>query len=179
MKRELLAFLLLATLSVFGAEKELAAARLFYSATVNKTAIAIYIGDRPFDPSRHQTTPLRNTGTEQNPTWKAATIDGRVVVGTDQTLPEVGRPQLSQLYVQFGDKRIDVPERLLTHVFSPHLDRTIFDHRFAHNVVSISSDGRAVIISLGVGDGGAAASYSIYVGSDGTCTNEEPRRPEP
>lgn len=94
-------------------------------------------------------------------------------------MPRAGIPQLSQIYVQFGDKRIDVPARLLTHVFIPHRGPAAFDHRYADSLVSVSADGRAVLISLGVGDGGGTGTYSLYVAADGTVTNKEPQRPEP
>lgn len=174
-KRSILTLLLLAALPAFGADKKPAAARLFFSATVHGSPVSIFIADRSFDPTRHKTTQLSGEGS----TFKPATIDGRVPVGTDQTLPHAGVRQLSQLYVQFGAKRIDVPERLLTHVFIPHRGPATFDHRYAASLVSVSADGRAVLISLGVGDGGGTGTYSLYVAADGTCTNKEPQRPQP
>jgi len=170
-----LLFMLLAVKSAIAADKISPASKELFAATVRGVAISIHAAARPFDPSRHKTTDLVVKGE----TAICATIDGRNVVGTDQTLPKAGWPQLCRMYVQFGKKRVTVPERLLTHVFMPNLDRAKFDHQYASSVISVSADGRAVIISLGVGDGGGSNTYSLYVGVDGTCTTEEPARPEP
>jgi hypothetical protein len=179
LKCTILGVLLLATVSAGGADQKKQRAHLIFSATVRKIPISIFIADRPFDPSKHRTTPHRIAGTEQEPEMKSATIDGREVIGTDQTLPTEGERQLSEVYVKFGDKRVDVPESLLTHVFLPQLKPATFDQHYADTLVSVSADGKAVLISLHVGDGGGTTTYAIYVGMDGTCTNEEPERPQP
>ena len=175
-KTPLLLALLLAALPLCGAEPK-PAARLLFSATVRKTPIAVFMADRAFDPARHKTTPPRNLGTDEDPKWEAATVDGRAVVGTDE--PKAGKRQLSRLYVQFGKRRIDVPQRLLTHIFLPQINPATFDHRGAINVVSVSADGRAVLIDLGVGDGEYGRTVSFYVGADGACTDEPLPRYEP
>ena len=159
-----------------GADKKPSAPRLLYSATIQQTPISIFLAERPFEPARHKTTELI---VDDKGHSTPATVDGRVPVGTDQTLPRAGTRQLFQLYVQFGDRRVDVPERLLTHVFIPHSRAATFDHRYAGHLVSVSADAKAVLISLGVGDGGGAGTYTLYVGADGTCTDKEPSRPEP
>lgn len=144
-----------------------------FSAAVSGKIISVFITDRPFDPALHKITELIVNDSGHS---TSATIDGRAAIGTDGFAPRAGRPQLAQLYVQFGDKRVDVPERLLTHVFNPSLGPATFDHRRAETLVSVSADGKAVFISLGVGDGGGATTYSLFVGADGTCTTETPAR---
>ena len=171
-----LTVLLLAALPVWAAEKK-PAARLLFSATVKNVPIAIFVADRAFDPARHRTTPPRNAGTDDDPKWEPATVDGREVVGAGELTP--GKRQLAQLAVQFGKRRIEVPGRLLAHVFEPQLTLAKFNEIGMTNTVTVSADGRAVLISLGVGDGEYARTISFYVGADGTCTDEPVPRHEP
>ena len=165
--------LLLAALPVCESGKKPAARRMF-SATVQNVPISVFIADRAFDPARHRTTPPRNAGTDEDPKWEPATVDGRDVVGTDE--PEAGDRQLA---VQFGKRRIDVPQRLIAHVFAPQLSTAKFNEVGMTNTVTISADGRAVLIGLAVGDGEYARTVSICVGADGTCTDELVPRYEP
>ena len=159
----------------YAAEKTSPASKELFAATIRGTAISVHAAARPFDPSLHKTTDMVVKGE----TAISATIDGRSVIGMDQTLPSEGTPQLHRVYVQFGKKRVTVPPELLTHVFFPNLGPANFNHAFGDSMVSVSADGRAVVISLGVGDGGGASTYNLYVGIDGTCTTKEPLRPEP
>ena len=168
--------LLLAALPICASGKK-PVPRPMFSATVQNVPISIFIADRAFDPARHRTTPPRNLGTDEDPKWEAATVDGRDVVGTDE--PEAGDRQLAQIAVQFGKRRIDVPKRLLAHVFNPDLSTAKFNQIGMTNTVTISADGRAVLIGLAVGDGEYARTISIYVGIDGTCTDEPVPRHEP
>jgi len=153
---------------------------ILYEAVVNKTSIKILASERAFDPSLHKTTGLRNTGSENDPQWHSATVDGKPVVGTDQTLPPKGLPQLSRLTVFFGDKAVNVPRSLMNHVFLPHLENSgRFKADYADTIVSVSSDGKCVIVDLGVGDGGGTSTYAFTIQSDGKVVAGTPQRPEP
>jgi hypothetical protein len=152
---------------------------VIFDGVVASTKIRIEASERPFDPSAHKLTNLHNAGTEKEPNWQGATIDGLPVIGTDQTVPPEGLPQLDRLTVFFGDKKVDVPRKLLHRVFSPHLthDPGRFTNEYADTIISISADAKCVIIDLGVGDGGGTASTVFVISADGNTTTEYPERP--
>ena len=176
MRTTLFILCLLAAFSVRAADSKPEGPQQLFSAVVSGKTVSVFIADRPFDPAVHQRTQLI---VDESGHSTLATIDGRAVIGTDGVAPRAGSRQLAQLYVQFGSKRVDVPDRFLTHVFNPSLGPATFDHRYADTLVSVSADGKAVLISLGAGDGGGATTYSLCVGDDGTCTNKTPTRREP
>lgn len=153
---------------------------VFYEAIVAGTLIKVVMSEQAFDPSKHQTTPLENKGTEDDPDWAAATVDGRPVLGTDQTLPPTGFPQLARIVVHFGDRKVEVPSSLTSNVFLPHLrEPGVFGLDEADSIVSVSADARCVLIDLGVGDGGGTGTAFFAVSADGQSTTDPPRRPEP
>ena len=153
---------------------------LIYEAVVSKTSIKVVVSEQAFDPSKHKTTELKDQGTEENPNWVGATVDGRTVIGTDQTLPPKGLPQVGRIVVHFGDKKVEVPSALTCNVFLPHL-RTpgVFTIAMADSIISVSADAKCVLIDLGVGDGGGTSSAFFAVSEDGKASSEPPRRPEP
>jgi|GEM_PF-1680463 len=161
----------------FAAEKPASDPQLIFSAVVHGTAIKIYIATQPFDPSLYRTTPY--TSKEDGSDWHHATIDGQEVIGTDGLLPKAGRSQLKSLYVMFGKKRVDLDPRLRNCVFNPCMATASFNQRYGGNIVSVSEDGQAVLISLGVGDTGASTTHTFYIGADGTTSDREPDRPNP
>ncbi len=153
---------------------------LIYEAVVSKTSIKVVVSEQAFDPSRHKTTELKNQGTEENPNWVGATIDGRTVIGTDQTLPPKGLPQVSRIAVYFGDKKVEVPPALTCNVFLPHLSTPgVFTIAMADTIISVSANAKCVLIDLGVGDGGGTSTAFFAISEDGKASTEPPRRPEP
>jgi hypothetical protein len=152
---------------------------VIYEGAVGTTKVKITASARPFDRTAHQVTELRNVGTAEKEDWRSATIDGVAVVGTDQTLPKNGLPQLSSLTIWFGTTKVDVPARHLHHVFLPDLDPATFKGNYVHTLVAFSADAGAVFISLGVGDGGGSGTYDLRVTADGTVSTEPLHRPEP
>jgi hypothetical protein len=152
---------------------------VIYGGSVGSTPVKITASARPFDRTAHTVTELRNVGAAEKEDWRSATIDGVAVVGTDQTLPKDGLPQLSSLTVWFGTTKVDVPTRHLHHVFLPHLDPATFKGNYVHTLIAFSADARAVFISLGVGDGGGSGTYDLRVAADGTVSTEPLHRPEP
>ncbi len=152
---------------------------VIFEGSAANTKIRIEASERPFDPALHKLTELHNAGTETEPNWMGATIDGSPVIGTDQTVPPKGLPQLDRLTVFFGDKKVDVPRKLLHRVFSPHLthDPGKFTNEYADTIISISADAKCVIVDLGVGDGGGTAAVVFVISHDGTVTTEYPQRP--
>jgi len=144
---------------------------LLYSATVNGTPISVHMAERPFDPARHRTTPPREAKGDEP--FRDATVDRKPVIGFDGSGPSKGDPHLSQLYVKFGNKRVDVPRRLLSHVFLPYLEPAN-KLPAAKNLVAVADDCRSVLIRLTVGDGAGLGSYTIHVGADGSCEPVHP-----
>ena len=153
---------------------------VLYSGSVGGTEVKVTASCRPFDRSAHKTTPLINRGTEDRPDWRSATVDGIDVVGTDETLPKDGTPQLSTMTIVFGTKRVQVPAKHLHHVFLPNLFPATFssDH-YVSTLIAFSADAKAVYISLGVGDGGGAGTYTLFVTDDGKIDSKPIQRPEP
>lgn len=153
---------------------------VLYSGSVGGTEVKVTASCRPFDQSAHKTTPLINRGTEDRPDWRSATVDGIDVVGTDETLPKDGTPQLSTMTIVFGTKRVEVPAKHLHHVFLPNLFPATFsrDH-YVSTLIAFSADAKAVYISLGVGDGGGAGTHTLFVTDDGTTDSKPIQRPEP
>jgi hypothetical protein len=178
--REFIASAILATVSVtsclaFDYAKDI----VVYEGAVGSTKVKITASERPFSRAAHKTTDLHNAGSEDNPDWKPATVDGKEVVGTDQTLPKDGLPQLSALTVWFGDQKVSVPAEHLHHIFLPHLDGSTFKDDYIDTRVAFSSDGKALYLSLGVGDGGGTSTYDMLIRADGTVTTKPIQRPEP
>jgi hypothetical protein len=153
---------------------------LIYEAIVSGRPIKVVVSEQPFDPDKHKLTELKNQGTEESPDWIGATIDGRTVIGTDQTLPPKGLPQVGQIAVYFGDKKVEVPTALTCNVFLPHLSTPgVFTIAMADSVISVSADAKCVLIDLGVGDGGGTSTAFFAISEDGKASTEPPRRPEP
>lgn len=92
----------------------------FYEATVAGKKIALFYSEQPFDLPKQ----LRKY---------------------DPKIP--GIPQLSALYVVFGDKRVDVPLEYLRNIFCPWLE-TRFIPANSYTVVSISSDAKTVFLQI-------------------------------
>ena len=153
---------------------------LIYEAVVAGRSIKVVVSEQAFDPGKHKTTELKNQGTEATPNWVGATVDGRTVIGTDKTLPPKGLPQVAQIVVHFGDHVVEVPAAITSNVFLPHLDAPgVFSISGADSIISVSADGKCVLIDLGVGDGGGTATAFFAISDDGKATTEPPRRPEP
>lgn len=152
---------------------------VIFEGSVGSTPVKITASARPFDRTAHKVTELRNVGTAEKEDWRSATIDGVAVVGTDQTLPRDGLPQLSSLTIWFGTTKVDLPVRQLHHVFLPHLDAATFRGNYVHTLVAFSADAKAVFISLGVGDGGSSGTYDLRVTADGIVSTGPLHRPGP
>jgi hypothetical protein len=152
---------------------------ILYEGAAGTTKVKITASERPFSKTAHNTTELRNAGTEEKQDWRSATVDGKDVVGTDQTLPADGLPQLSALTVWFSEKKVSVPVEFLHHVFLPHLRPAVFTGDYADTLVAISADGKSLFLSLGVGDGGGASTYDLQIRADGTVSTKSLNRLEP
>jgi len=179
--RTIIAALLMAPLCASGQQEwKIQTDVVIYEAIVAGTTIKVVVSEQAFDPSKHKTTELENRGTKENPNWFGATVDGRPAIGTDQTLPPKGLPQLAQIAVHFGERKVVVPASLTSNVFLPHLHEPgVFTLNDADSIVSVSADAKCVFIDLGVGDGGGTANAFFAVSADGKSTTEPPRRPEP
>lgn len=152
---------------------------VLYEGTVAGQKVAITASARPFSKAAHTTTELRNAGTEAEPDWRPATVEGKAVIGADGMLPKDGWPQLSALTLWFGETKVAVPAEHLHHVFLPHLRPATIEKGYAHTLVTVSADAKAVLLSLGVGDGGGSGTYDLLITADGTVSTATIQRPEP
>lgn len=178
MRPNFIAFILFAAISSVHGQQEwkIETDVVIFEAVVSGTPIKVVISEKAFDPAKHKTTEPNTRGTEDDPIWIPATVDGRPVLGTDSTLPPMGFPQLSSIVVHFGEKKVEVPPSLMSNVFNPH-DSTDFSTEYAHTIISVSSDAKCVLIDLGVGDGGGSTTAFFAVSADGKSTTEHPQRP--
>lgn len=150
---------------------------VIYEAVVAGTAVKVVISEQAFNPDNHKITEPEKRGTPEDPIWVAATIDGVTVVGTDQTIPPKGLPQLARLVVHFGEKQVEVPTALMSHIFIPH-GSTDFDIDQADTIISVSSDAKCVLIDMAVGDGGGTSSAFFAISADGKISTKPPSRPD-
>ena len=101
-------------------QQEYARDKKFYEATVAGKPIALFHSEQPFElPKQHRK------------------YDSKIA----------GIPQLSALYVMFGDKRVDVPAEYLRNIFCPWME-TRFIPATRYTVVSISSDAKTVFLQI-------------------------------
>lgn len=151
-----------------------------YSATVNGTTYTVYFSTDGFDSSKHQIVPYKVTGEGDKAVAHYPKVEGHTVVGIDGPVPEAKErfPHLTRLAVSFGKTIVEAPPALIAHVFMPHADMT-FDSKYQNGRVAISSDGKAVTVELGVGDGGAAGSAAFTFSSSGSCVLGLPEPPTP
>jgi hypothetical protein len=154
--------------------------KAIYSATVNGKLFTVYLSTGGFDESKHKIVPYTVTGEGDEAVAHYPKVDGHSVVGIDGPVPkaEEGFPHLTRLAVSFGDVVVEAPASLIAHVFMPHTDVT-FDTKHQSGRVAISSDGQAMTVELGVGDGGAAGSVSFTFTSSGKCVLGLPEPPTP
>jgi hypothetical protein len=101
-------------------QQEYARDKKFYEATVAGKPIALFYSEQPFQLPKQ----LRK-------------YDPKIA----------GIPQLSALYVMFGDKRVDVPAEYLRNIFCPWME-TRFIPASRYTVVSISSDAKTVFLQI-------------------------------
>jgi hypothetical protein len=101
-------------------QQEYARDKKFYEATVAGKPIALFYSEQPFELPKQQRK-------------------------YDPKVP--GTPQLSALYVMFGDKRVDVPAEYLRNIFCPWME-TRFIPATRYTVVSISSDAKTVFLQI-------------------------------
>ncbi|HEY1121248.1 MAG TPA: hypothetical protein VGE67_06590 [Haloferula sp.] len=153
---------------------------VIHESVVAGTEVKVVVSDRPFDPAKHRLSDKSNFGTKENPHW-VPTVDLRPVVGnsveTEGRIPPAGSPQLSQITVHFGDVVVEVPQQLLSNVFFARLQPPgSFSLEYADSIVSVSSDAKCVLISLGVGEGGGQAEAFFAVGKDGQTSDQPPAR---
>ncbi|MGD1978877.1 MAG: hypothetical protein PVJ98_05760 [Akkermansiaceae bacterium] len=140
--------------------------KVIYSAEVNQTKFKVYFSTGPFDQSRHKIVPAKVVGDRLH----LPKVDGHEAAGLDGQLPSTKSkfPHLTRLAVSFGDKVVEAPAKLISHVFMPHPDTT-FDSEYQNGRVAISSDGKTVTVELSISDGAGADVVAFTFTADGKC----------
>jgi len=156
---------------------------VIHESVVAGTKVKVTVSEQPFDPDKHRVSEKSNFGTVENPR-REPTVDLRPVIGnsveTEGSLPPAGCPQLSRVAVHFGDVVVEVPQQLLSNVFFARLHSPgRFSLEYADSIVSVSSDAKCVLISLGVGEGGGQAEAFFAVSKDGQASDQRPTRELP
>jgi hypothetical protein len=107
-------------------------------------------------------------------------VDGHTTAGFCETDSQMmkGVRYLTRLAVSFDGKVVEAPSKLIAHVFLPNTDTT-FDSGRRTGMVSISSDGNAVVVDLGVGDGAWSGHQAFTFTAQGGCRLGAPIPPEP
>ncbi len=150
--------------------------KVIYSAQVNKTNFRVLFSTGPFDKTNHKIIPARIEGD----TLHLPKVDGHAAAGLDGKLPpkESKFPHLTRLAVAFGDKIVEAPADLISHVFMPHPDTT-FGADYQGGRVAISSDGKTVTVELSISDGAGSGWVAYTFTADGKCKIGLPEPPTP
>jgi hypothetical protein len=133
-----------------------------------------------FDPSKHEIVPYPGANEGRRSPRIYGTVNGHDRKGIDGPLPlaDDDFPHLSRLAVSFGEEVVEAPKELIAHVFHPNVLMT-FDAKNQNGRVSVSSDAKAVIVEIGVGDAAGAATVAFTFTLSGKCVLGLPRPPEP
>ncbi len=153
---------------------------VIYEATLNGKKITIFLSEAPFEPEKHKVTPSSVVGTGDNARAIWPMVDGHEAAGfrdTDVSIMK-GISHLTRLAVSFDGKVVEAPKELIAHVFMPHTD-TSFDSGRRNGMISISSDAKAVVVDLAVGDAAWSGHQAFTFSAAGTCILGIPIPPEP
>jgi hypothetical protein len=144
---------------------------VIYEATVKGKTIKVFLSESPFEPKNYKIT----SGKESWPK-----VNGRTVVGFGETDANMmtGLSHLTRLAISFDGHVVEAPKELIAHVFLPCTETT-FDQSFRYGMVSISSDAKAVVVDIGVGDGAWSGHIAFTFTAKGTCSLGVPSPPEP
>ena len=172
--------LALATITIAGEPYKNKTDAVIYEATVNNKKIVVLLSEAPFDPDKHEITPggVVGKGDDARAYWPK--VDGHTTAGFGETNAAMmkGLRHLTRLAVSFDGKVVEAPIKLIAHVFLPDTDTT-FDSGRRTGMVSISSDGAAVVVDLGVGDGAWSSHEAFTFTAQGDCRLGVPIPPEP
>jgi hypothetical protein len=152
------------------------AADTIYAARVKDTRIVVYLAKAPFDPTKHWVVPGRVEGRKGNGRAFWPEVDGHRVKGFSETDTSKLKnyAHVAWLAVLFVDennneKLVPAPPELISHIFHPS-EKTAFDMEHRRGVISVSSDGQAVAVDLGLGDGAASGHAEFTFTAAGDCT---------
>jgi len=126
---------------------------VIYEAVVKGKKITVFLSESPFEPEKHKITPKTMVGEGDNARLVWPKVDGHESAGFSETDTSImkGLPHLTRLAVSFDGSIVEAPKELISHVFSPDTDTT-FDGGRRCGMISISSDAKAVVVDLAVGE---------------------------
>ncbi|MBK1791528.1 hypothetical protein [Persicirhabdus sediminis] len=152
--------------------------QVVFSAVINEEKIIVTMSSAVFDPAAYKTTDYKVDNSGHEPSYVLPTIEGIECIGWDSQLPNKENPRthLSQLTVQFGEKTISAPRELIAHVIMPHADFS-FDGHIMAGGVTLSADGKCVIVEVPAGDGGTASSQCFTFSAAGEVIVGKPEQP--
>jgi hypothetical protein len=179
MKTQIITLLLSATAFAFaGPEKPEKNVTIYETALDSETKIAVTMSEAPFVAKQHEVGPVVRGDDED--TRSRLAIDGIPAVGCLETDPKLleGKNHLTRLAVSFNGKIVEAPQKLIAHVFQPSADAT-FDGTRPSGKVSVSSDGKFVVVDLAAGEGTAAWHRAFTFSDQGECRLGAPPPPSP
>ncbi len=171
---------------------------VIYEAAVNGKTIKVFLSESPFEPENHKITPgtvviegVRRDWPEggiDSKDWPKGgfgsghfpKVDGHEVVGYHEleTSKLKGVRHLTRLAVSFDGHIVEAEPQLIAHVFLPS-KRTTFHSEYRAGMISISSDTKAVVVDLAVGDGDSADHEAFTFSIAGDCRLGVPPPPAP
>ncbi len=177
MKTIILATIAFSALSLAAEPYKLKTDEVIYEATVNKKKIVVFLSEDHFDPTKHEISPaVPGDGSDKRIRPQINGSSARGFVGLGAEMKDI--PHLTRLAVSFDGKIVEAPRQLIAHVFLPHTT-TAFDLTRRSGMVSISSDAKAVVVDLGVGDGAYSDHRAFTFSDEGKCVVGVPSPPTP
>lgn len=178
MKITVLATIALSALSLAAEPYKLKSDEVIYEATVNKKKIVVFLSEAPFDPTKHKISPaVPGDGRDKRIRPQINGYSAIGFIGSDATEMK-GIRHLTRLAVSFDGKLVEAPRQLIAHVLLPDTNTT-FDLTERNGMVSVSSDAKAVVVDLAVGDGAWADHRAFTFSDEGGCVVGVPRPPTP
>jgi hypothetical protein len=153
-----------------GAKEE--AAKPAFSANVSGHQIEVHIRYGELDPKKRKVE-LREAKHDSGETYQQWTLQGKPVLGTDNTDPTPGfgdgKPFdiIESITIVWDGKKRQVPQDLFDHIVLPHR-RTNLNEGWAGMFFIVDPDGDAIILDMGIGDGGGSTGITWLFTRDGT-----------
>ena len=143
-----------------------------FSAIVNGHRIEVDIRYGTLDPKKRKVE-LRPAKHDSGETYQQWTLQGKPVLGTDNTDPtrgfSAGKPfdVIESITLVWDGKKQEVPKTLFDHIVLPHR-RTNLNDLSAGLFFIVDPDGDAIIVDMGISDGGGSTGIRWLFTSDGT-----------
>lgn len=148
------------------------ASKPVFSGTVNGHSIEIFIRYGTLDPKKRKVE-SREAKQGNGETYQQWMLQGKPVLGTNNSDPSIGSGEgkpfdtIDSITLLWDGKKREVPQELFDHIVLPHRSTSLKDGH-AGIYFRIDPSGEAIIVDMGVGDGGGSSGISWLFTKDGT-----------